>query len=743
MPAAAVDIWKLLFVGFVALVRIGAALAQAPAPQSYALLVGAAHYAHFKGQDLEGPPNDVALWRSVLEERGFRQIVALDAVGHDARPVRAEIIDAMRHLAAIVHRGDFVFMLFSGHGSQQPEGAAAGYPSKPDGMDETFLPTDIGPWSDDGQTVARALLDHEVGSLINGIRNKGAFVWSVFDSCHSATMTRAVRHPGERDRRILPAVLGVPPSRAPNRSNQKAMHPGLIAPVELVPGAGGAVAFYAAETTETTPEEPLPEDAPDRKVYGLFSYTLAQAVQSSPAASYRQLAQQVLQSYAAANRLSPRPLFEGGADLDRVAFGSTVRSLRQWSIQSSSDGMVLAAGQLHGVGVGSLLLVLPSPSARNAQALGVVRVTQALETESYVDWVSDPRLLERAGWTPPARDDPPPHLPRGAFARLAVSAFDVRVRVSRPVACSDGAAGSAPQCRTADSGPDASLYSLVLQAIDEHAAGFPASVVLVDPSSDAEINPELFHGRLWLASKGGQLVTAGAAPTFSLPLPPPGVDASRSLPELRAMVFDALAREARAIVLARLAEQSSSTTSNSNRIGLHVALTIDPASSPPDRTTPWIVTPEQVPDLHDGDSVTFELTNAGDQPIDVTMLDIGARFGIRSVYPLSGELNRLPRGATVRVSGVIDLNRRDGGLERMLVIGVPVQDGWGSQDFSDLAQAGLGADRSARQRTRAVAYGVSDLDGLVGGSPGSRAPFTANDPSQIVAFSWNAIPPKP
>jgi hypothetical protein len=46
-------------------------------------------------------------------------------------------------LATRVGPGDFLYVHFSGHGSQAPELVAG---SELDGVDELFLPTDIGPW---------------------------------------------------------------------------------------------------------------------------------------------------------------------------------------------------------------------------------------------------------------------------------------------------------------------------------------------------------------------------------------------------------------------------------------------------------------------------------------------------------------------------------------------------------------------------------------------------------------------
>jgi hypothetical protein len=198
----------------------GAADSTAPQPHKLALLIGAAHYKFLPEADqLKGPDNDIVLMRGLLTDRGF-QVTQLGGAVSQPQPTRAAIIAAMQKLAEQANKGDFVFLQFSGHGSQQPEGAVTGYPSKPDGMDETILPTDVRSWDGTAGSVTGALLDHEMGSLIRAIRNKGAFVWAVFDSCHSATMTRAAHVSGEHDRRILPAEWAAPrphPSSRPWR----------------------------------------------------------------------------------------------------------------------------------------------------------------------------------------------------------------------------------------------------------------------------------------------------------------------------------------------------------------------------------------------------------------------------------------------------------------------------------------------------------------------------------------------
>ena len=71
-------------------------------------------------------------------------------------------------------------------------------------------PSDIGPWEDDVGAVQNALVDDEIGALIDGLRAKGADVWAVFDSCHSGTVTRGVEEDDVRMRQVPPDALGIP-----------------------------------------------------------------------------------------------------------------------------------------------------------------------------------------------------------------------------------------------------------------------------------------------------------------------------------------------------------------------------------------------------------------------------------------------------------------------------------------------------------------------------------------------------
>ena len=188
--------------------------APALARENYALLIGANDYPSLDQKYwLKGPANDVRLVERYLTTEApvpFAKadvIVLADGVEGAGEPTLAGIRTAFADLAAKVQPGDFAYLHFSGHGSQAP---ALHPEAELDGLDEVFMPTDIGPWQDEVGTVQNALVDDEIGGLIDGLRAKGADVWAVFDSCHSGTVTRGVMEDDVRLRQVPPDALGIP-----------------------------------------------------------------------------------------------------------------------------------------------------------------------------------------------------------------------------------------------------------------------------------------------------------------------------------------------------------------------------------------------------------------------------------------------------------------------------------------------------------------------------------------------------
>lgn len=154
----------------------------------------------------------------------------------------------------------------------------------------------------------------------------------MFDCCHSGTATRAVEVDDELDRKVEFADLvgGDEAARAAaiktygdtvasasrgidgNGQRKPAFN---LTPTSGEPVTKGKlVAFYAAQTVETTPEMPLPKRTADAPRFGLFTFTILSKLAENPDVTYRQLGQAVLQQYSADSRTRPTPLFEGELD---------------------------------------------------------------------------------------------------------------------------------------------------------------------------------------------------------------------------------------------------------------------------------------------------------------------------------------------------------------------------------------------------------------------------------------------
>ena len=117
----------------------------------YALLIGCTKYPHLKPQfHLEGPSNDVQLMSQLLINRfkfDAKNIQVLTDSNDASRlPTKENIQKAWQKLATQAASGDQVFVLMAGHGSQVPQQDASEEDPEPDGLDEVFLPRDVGAW---------------------------------------------------------------------------------------------------------------------------------------------------------------------------------------------------------------------------------------------------------------------------------------------------------------------------------------------------------------------------------------------------------------------------------------------------------------------------------------------------------------------------------------------------------------------------------------------------------------------
>ncbi|MEX0957197.1 MAG: caspase family protein [Rhizobiaceae bacterium] len=697
----------------------------AEARTNRAVLVAVTKYPNVQGADLVGPNNDAQLVREFLTTRApvpFAPenvtVLADDLDGATASPTLQAIVDALAGVADKSERGDFVYLHFSGHGIQQP---AADVTSEPDGLDEVFLPADIKPWVDRSRGIPSAFPDDDIGKAVQAIRDKGAFVWIVIDACHSGTATRSLD--GDVTyRKIDPDQLGIPGSAFKEAVDDAGWASRSVAPKEsralalyakeatdnhddssatgaesIVPG--GMVAFFAAQTVETTPEMPLPRGAEDARKLGLFTYTLFSRIAENPAQSYRQLGQSVMQEYAAQNRSRPTPLFEG--NLDTPVFGTSGGAfVQQWKVTVEPNGITIPAGSLHRLTPGTKLALLKSPADAIEDAIGYAEVSSAETLTSKIATVAvDGNARLGAG-----------NIPESAYARLAEISFDTQLVVSRPTASTEFA-------------DKVSEANSLLDAIVANEDA-PVKIKVVDPGDSADIRLAVLSEQevallVADAGSGAQSATVGSRaaisdeprlwflpPTAEVSLTegrrPPSIGFAGSTPDgLQQEVADHLTRMFRATNLARLAAANNFDTTefvvnfNIKRAGAGESERLETGT---------------MPLVHPGDQVHLEAHNRSGRPVDINVLYVGSDYSIGHMYA-----ERLHDGSDVD-EALLEFNDTSYGVERMIVVLTEGSAITTTEDLGFLEQEGV------RMMTRSAAYpeGFSGLLRDIGSAPATR-----------------------
>ena len=664
---------------------VAASLSAAPAwAEKFALFVAVNDYPLLgESARLNGPANDADLMSRYLlatPELGFSRermtILANGGIAADGAPTRQEIGDRLDTLVRTVSAGDFVYIHFAGHGSRQ---RARDPRSEPDGLDEIFLPADTKP-AENG-TYPNALVDDDLGAALDAIRAKGAFVFIVFDSCHSSTATRASgAEPEGTHYRWLPEPFA--PGEAPNASEALAREATLAAE-EGDAGAGGMVAFYAAQTIEKTPELPLPRGDEQAKTYGLFSHTMLDVLAKHPGITYRELAQGILHRYAAGNFTKPTPLFEG--ELDRVVFGDTGRSPNlTWPIEVDGGKAQIRAGALQGLERGAILALLSDPLADETQALGFLRVR-----------TGDPLTAEAtparyAGLNPPVLAE----LPASAVVRVVEKSLSFQLRVEL----------STLPGSEQDEAADYARREVEKIAADEQ---LPANLALVAPGEQADLQlivattNEFYPGesgdepRLWFLPPGGELPADARDKPHSIGL------ADGMTPAQLLQLRENFVAVFRATSLAQLTELSE-LDRGKVRFGLE--------QQDANAGTPRQIERSAVPVLARGDQLIFSIDNQSTKAVDVDMLLIGPNYSIKHMLGL-----RFQRGDNIK-GALGDIADAGSGLWRLVLVMREAGRNSVHSDLSFLNQIGT-------QTRAAAATGARDFGQLlkdIGGGAATR-----------------------
>ncbi|MFZ2518860.1 MAG: caspase family protein, partial [Anaerolineae bacterium] len=211
-----------------------------PFPAKRALLIGIGRYAHLPPErQLHGPPADVAALADLLTNaHAFDHITTLV----DEQATRKAILNAFADLVDATQPGDLVLIHYSGHGSRVPDI----HGDEADGWDSSLVPHD----GRDPDGLAPDILDDELnpffGRLVNE-RQAGDLVL-IFDSCHSAGMTRA---DGDAPFPAWSRSLEPPTPVAGSRLVESAAAASAAPPPMWQPAGEQFIAFYACQGAES------------------------------------------------------------------------------------------------------------------------------------------------------------------------------------------------------------------------------------------------------------------------------------------------------------------------------------------------------------------------------------------------------------------------------------------------------------------------------------------------------------
>ncbi len=638
-----------------------------------ALLVGVTEYPNLPpALQLKAPVNDVRLMRTVLRQRGFvdADIETLaDGVEGAAAPTRAAILAALGRTAQRARPGDTVYLHFSGHGSLQRTGDPSATAASPaGGWQPVFLPRDVRGWDGKrGAPVPNAITDTVMREAVDAINAKGAFVFAVFDACHSARLVRGVLPHTDaslvRVRQVEPAALGMTHD-LPQADVRPPWFDTVSSSTPPPRDRGRAVYFYAAQSYEMATSLPLPVG--DRKAWhGLFTWHLARALALGEVSSHRQLGQHLLSRHDQWPAASALPLF-GGDGLDDVVFGQTTATVQQWPLERHGTRAAIPAGALSGLGEGALVALLADPLATAgrdptqppAGTLGYARVKTLEVDRAWLEPVS------WQGFAPPSIA----LMQAGTWARVvsnpAVFALRISIDSSRCPASCPAARALAALRRDGVIGVDARWVDHA-DAADVRLRATERGVQVLLPGAAEE--------------DGGRSSWGYAAPAT--------VDAAG----LDALVQQTAAGLHRVARTRNLLELAARVALREPRTGIRLDVKVKRRAG----QAVAIATTDRLIDFGRGDELILEGRNMAADPHDLVAFWLGADQSIARIYPVDRrDVPRLAAGQPLR-RAAWSVDDDSEGTERLLVITMPMRRANEAADFRFLEQSPLTRLRGA------------------------------------------------
>ncbi len=193
----------------------------------------------------------------------------------DEEATKANVIDAFLTHLTQAEKGDYVFVHYAGHGSQEKSPQAFWY-MEPDRMNETLV------CYDSRQTIGgvyhRDLADKELSSLVYQVSKKGPEIVLMMDCCHSGSNSRETQHvtkrqspaDGETSRALNDYVFMHREEFGDEYKNLFAVEGDVLLPT------GPHINFSACRSIQTAKELTI-----DGHTGGIFTYSMLETLRNS------------------------------------------------------------------------------------------------------------------------------------------------------------------------------------------------------------------------------------------------------------------------------------------------------------------------------------------------------------------------------------------------------------------------------------------------------------------------------
>lgn len=321
-----------------------------------ALLIGVDAYTK---KPLDGCVADARMMAEVLEQR-FRFEKANITLMLNEAARRDAVLSELDQLVDLTESDDVAFIFYAGHGSQSINSDD----TESSGYDSTFNVSDD-PRED--------ILDDEIAARLAALGGKSPHTVMVVDACNSGTLARSA-DVGPKERWSPPISRAELPEAARQLQQARGTSRSAATPTYVL--------FTACRDGEIAQETVIPGDVPSH--HGAMSFALVHELQRAVAGdTWRELFDRVARKVTSVHK-EQHPQIDG--NIDREVFG--LRDLPPMPFVTVTDrastSVVLAAGSLHGVTMGSTYTIYPdgTKDTTGVEPLGAVVVTLVKGTTS-------------------------------------------------------------------------------------------------------------------------------------------------------------------------------------------------------------------------------------------------------------------------------------------------------------------------------------------------------------------------